>query len=395
MDRNPVEALAIINPEDEGLFSRAMYYLMRKAEGAAEYAREEPFKAVMVVAAGVSASYGVYRLFNYPFPLWGATLELNGNRYHMSNTDRLWMGRMVVGEAGESGWDNPSTAEAKRRAGAAVLWSVATRHMTKPAFRDWTLTRTMRAFSQPINPIWASPLGEGCLRRPSACTPSRLERRFRITHLPWYALPEGVRQLVDEFFRGRLENPIPGYNNFAASGAISSSALAQSTLPPTTIGGNTFVRDRGSTPGDVSMAGHDDSMVVDVESLALGDYHPLQVGSAVTLAALTVGGLWVFNAAYKEKEERLRARHKANPRNKRYYVKIKGERVTYGPYALKSAKSFARIGSQHGKDRFVRRDRPGGSRVRHYSDGKRVWPVRESQLRGLLSSEQPRRLQSA
>jgi hypothetical protein len=396
MDENPVEALAIINPKDRGVFSNAMYYLMRKADAAADYAREEPFKAVLFTAAGISALYGAYRLVMYPFPLWGAAIELNGNRYRMTNTDRLWMGRMVVGEAGESGWDDPATAAAKRRAGAAVLWSVATRHMTKPSFRGWTLTQTMRAFSQPINPIWASPLAEGCLRSPSACTPSRLERRLRITNAPWFSLPAGVRSLVNDFFRGNVENPVPGYNNFAGVGSIRSSAIAQSTLPATTIGGNTFLRDPGSIGGEVSMAGFDAPQPLPLPAAAvLGDMEPLRIGAWTTLAAVTVGGLWLFNTAYKEKEQLLRERRRSNPSRKRYYVKIKGEQVTYGPYTLKSAKSFARIGSQHGKDRYVRRDRPGGPRVRHYSDGKRVWPVRESQARGLLSSEQPRRLQSA
>lgn len=247
MDRNPIEALALINPEDRGAFSRAMYGLMHKGEDVVDYAREEPFKAAVLATAVVAAGYGAYRMVNYPFPLWGGNLELNGRHYRMTNTDRLWMGRMVIGEAGESGWDSPS----KRRAGAAVLWSVATRHMTKPAFRDWSFTKTMRAFSQPINPIWANPVATGCLRSPGACTPSRLRRRFTITRTPWYRLPTGVRQLVDEFFRGQLQNPIPGYNNFAASGSISASARAQSTLSPTAIGGNTFVRDQGSVSGDV------------------------------------------------------------------------------------------------------------------------------------------------
>jgi hypothetical protein len=131
----------------------------------------------------------------------------------------------------------------------------------------------------------------------------------------------------------------------------------------------------------------------------MADYSYLRTGSWIVLALIGAGGFWLFNAAYKEREEMLRearlSRAQRNPKRKRYYVKIKGERVTYGPYTLKSAKSFARIGSQYGEDRYVRRDRPGGFEIRRYSDGKRVWPVRESQLRGLLSSEQPRRLQSA
>lgn len=81
-----------------------------------------------------------------------------------------------------------------------------------------------------------------------------------------------------------------------------------------------------------------------------------------------------------------------NASRKTYYVKIKGEGVTYGPYSLKSAKDFARIGSQTGKDRYVLRGSPSGSKIRNYSGGQRVWPIHESQLRGLLSSERPKRL---
>lgn len=132
-----------------------------------------------------------------------------------------------------------------------------------------------------------------------------------------------------------------------------------------------------------------------ITARSMGDVSVLRTGSWIVLALIGAAGFWLVDASYKEKQQRLRAARRANPSRKRYYVKIKGERVTYGPYTLKSAKSFARIGSQYGKDRYVRRDRPGGPRVRHYSGGERVWPVRRSQLRGLLSSEQPRRLQSA
>jgi hypothetical protein len=171
---------------------------------------------------------------------------------------------MVIGEAGESGWDSPDTLEQKKRAGAAVLWSVATRHMTLPSlFRSGSFTTTMRAFSQPINPIWASPAacrnGRGCCGSVTgscgsvtgSCSPTKLQRRLRIRTKPWLALPLHVRVLVDNFVAGRVRNPIPGYNNFAARGAISSRSLSSSTLPPQTIGGNTFVRDPGSASGEV------------------------------------------------------------------------------------------------------------------------------------------------
>jgi hypothetical protein len=256
MGRNPVEALAIINPRDEGLFTRLMYGLMHKAEDATEYAKEEPLKAFLVAAAVVAGGYGIFRMATYPLPIFGGTLEMNGRRYRFTAADRLWMGRMVIGEAGEGGWDSPEQIEERKRAGAAVLWSVATRHMTKPAFSGWSFTRTMRAFSQPINPIWATPTscsnGRGCCGSVTgACSPSRIRRRFEIRNKPWLALPAEVRGLVDAFVAGRVPNPIPGYNNFAARRAISSSSLSSSTLPPQTIGGNTFIRDPGSASGDV------------------------------------------------------------------------------------------------------------------------------------------------
>jgi hypothetical protein len=133
---------------------------------------------------------------------------------------------------------------------------------------------------------------------------------------------------------------------------------------------------------------------ISVSSSALGvTLDTIKQGSFIVLLLLGGGFALLVNAAYKEKEEGLRAARLArNPRGKGYYVRIKGERAVYGPYTLKSAKDFARIGSQFGKTRYVKRGSGSGQRVRTYSDGERTWPVRESQLGGLLSSERPRRL---
>jgi hypothetical protein len=133
---------------------------------------------------------------------------------------------------------------------------------------------------------------------------------------------------------------------------------------------------------------------ISVSSSALGvTADTLKQGSFIVLLLLGGGFALLVNAAYKEKEEELRAAHLArNPRGKGYYVRIKGERVVYGPYTLKSAKDFARIGSQTGSPRYVKRGSGTGPRVRTYSGGRRVWPKTESQLGGLLPSERPRRL---
>jgi hypothetical protein len=108
-----------------------------------------------------------------------------------------------------------------------------------------------------------------------------------------------------------------------------------------------------------------------------------------------VGVLWFLNKVYKEHEQLIAERRgaQANP-GKNYYVKFSGEPMVYGPHALKSAKSFARIGSQTGRDRIVYRGYPrkGGKRVRRYSGGERVWPTTPAQVSGLLPAEVPRKL---
>lgn len=77
----------------------------------------------------------------------------------------------------------------------------------------------------------------------------------------------------------------------------------------------------------------------------------------------------------------------------RYYVHIPRAWEVYGPYALKRAKDFARIGSQFGDERVVTRGLDGVV-VRVYEDGERVWPVTERQLvdQGLTRGELPKKL---
>ena len=194
----------------------------------------------LLSGAGLAAVVGTYLLVKR-YAVVGA-VEFQGVQYPLTEEDKLWMARMVVGETGNS----PSQED-----GAAVLWSVVTRWRTKAAFSDISLIQLMKAFSQPINPIWASLNGSGCQRSPSRCTPAHLARRARITNMPWSSIPQVVRDLVESFAQGRVSNPIPGYNNFAAAGAISGSSLTSSELPPVTLGGNTFIRDSGSLQGEV------------------------------------------------------------------------------------------------------------------------------------------------
>ena len=77
----------------------------------------------------------------------------------------------------------------------------------------------------------------------------------------------------------------------------------------------------------------------------------------------------------------------------RYYVTAPKKGEHWGPYTrLLQAQDFARIGSQHGTLREVRRDKVRGKLVRRYAEGERAWPTTKAQLQKLLPGEKPRSL---
>ena len=148
-----------------------------------------------------------------------------GSRFVMTDEDRLWLGRALVGETG--GRD--------RRAAAAVAWSMRNRWVQKQARAGWpTFTALLRAYSQPINPKWESLTSSGCVRSPSMCTEDMLARRASIRSLSWSGIPPLVQQVVEDLATGRLENPVGDRNTFAAN------AFTGADL---NIGGNWFGRD--------------------------------------------------------------------------------------------------------------------------------------------------------
>jgi hypothetical protein len=77
----------------------------------------------------------------------------------------------------------------------------------------------------------------------------------------------------------------------------------------------------------------------------------------------------------------------------RYYVTVPSKREHWGPYTrLLQAQDFARIGSQHGSPREVRRGTVKGKLVRKYKGGERAWPTTKAQLQKLQPGEVPRGL---
>lgn len=134
----------------------------------------------------------------------GVLLGPGGFRYTLTEEDRLWLARATWGESGTHAQGN-----------AAIVWAMAQYHALvigsggrRPAFS--TLTGLLRAYCQPVNPKWATTEGSGCRQQPNLCTPADLERRARFTNASWGQIPSSVRGVVDRFFQGALDNPIPG-----------------------------------------------------------------------------------------------------------------------------------------------------------------------------------------
>jgi hypothetical protein len=162
--------------------------------------------AYLLSSAGRGSGRGSGRVSVQNGTLYGP----GGISYFITPTDRLWLKRMVVGEAG----DSPS-----RESVAAVLWGMANYHMlvigprgARPKFS--TLTGLLRAYSQPINPIWASPSSSKCQEYPGSCTPAHIARRARVTRQTNFSW--AVEAPLADFLAGRLANPVPGLVDWRA-----------------------------------------------------------------------------------------------------------------------------------------------------------------------------------
>lgn len=132
-----------------------------------------------------------------------------GVDYQLTTEDVVWAARMVVGEGDEDT--------------EALLWAMTQRY----ALGAWsTFTELLRAYSQPINPLWypsgacCQPGGAGCPTGGGYGTPACSERAFgrraRITHLTWEEIPLRVRRIVLTWAEGKLPNPVPRATHFAA-----------------------------------------------------------------------------------------------------------------------------------------------------------------------------------
>lgn len=175
-------------------------------------------------------------------------IQVGSWRYALTDRDVLWAGRMVQGE---------TNARAGRADDAlAVLWTMT--QLFSPAgqrdkygrqrFGDFTTL--LRAYSQPINPLW---LGDGLFCRPGgraagteACAADRLARRARLQQTPWRELDAELRQVVLDWAAGRTDNPVPGAVEFAAESVAASFLARNPGAVRVARIHNTFVATEGS-----------------------------------------------------------------------------------------------------------------------------------------------------
>jgi hypothetical protein len=216
--KNPVELLSIINPKLE---------LGEKIEDIIDFVKKNPLIALASVSAIIFVSYIIYksiktrRVFGVSqgVDVFNNQISFPGRpSYQITHDDMVWLARSLWGEVNpsSSAWSTPDT----RTAGAAVLWSYANHYLTVGNKRATfpTLGRFVQAYSQPINPAWIDPSGSKCLRRPQACTPSRIQHRRNMRAKSWASFPAALQELVTSFAQGNVANPIGTRTDFRMAG---------------------------------------------------------------------------------------------------------------------------------------------------------------------------------
>lgn len=159
---------------------------------------------------------------------WAVYQNADDERIVMDERAMLWLARALVGECGE----NPSD-----HACLSVAWTLATRYLLWPGTRPWTsFVSFMRAFSQPINPVWCDEKSAVCRANPEACTEAHIARRKRISRLSWDEIPEPVSRNARAFAQTSTRNPVYGAVDFADDELVDRQGKVG-----VTVGGNAFI----------------------------------------------------------------------------------------------------------------------------------------------------------
>jgi hypothetical protein len=223
-EQNPVEALSIINPKRRSLAKRGQSTFVKVVDFVKDHPIIILFGVGFLVALYVAIRTGLVR--RVPFVAGAGTVSLvggiatprTGMPYQIDSNDRLWMVRMLWGEVARSerAWATQDT----QRGGAAVLWAMINHYLTVGRKREIypNLGAFLQGYSQPISYQWADPGSSRCQRNPSACTDAKIRFRQALRTRAWGEFPPELRNLVDEFVAGRVQNPIGTRTDFRASG---------------------------------------------------------------------------------------------------------------------------------------------------------------------------------
>ena len=146
-----------------------------------------------------------------------AAIRAPGFRYRLTPYDVLWTARAVAYES-----SGPLDQ-------AATLWTLTqafvagTAAVPDPRARFGTFGDFVRAYAQPVNPLWDSLDDAKCRRYPDACTPRQMARRAEARSTPFDELDaagefrseSNIESVVAAWAAGVLPNPVPGAVEYA------------------------------------------------------------------------------------------------------------------------------------------------------------------------------------
>ena len=123
----------------------------------------------------------------------------NGYVYQITAEDILWLARAVQFEGGQN-YD-------------ATIWTYT--QLQAQRRRVGSLTSLIRAHSQPVNPLWATPDAGKWVQVSGRGEPKQIDRRARARTIPWNQIRASVRSKVLAWAKAELPNPVPGAVDFA------------------------------------------------------------------------------------------------------------------------------------------------------------------------------------
>lgn len=167
-----------------------------------------------------------------PFPnisQLGRIRTKDGWSYQITPDDVLWLARSSKFEGGSK---------------PATLWTYAQRLANH---RGSSLTNLVRAHSQPVNPIWASLTGAGCVAHPDKCTPEQLARRAQASTATWESLSTAPTVLA--WAQAKLPNPAPRSTDFADQTVGASFVRRHTDSRIVLDAGNIYIAEGPSTAG--------------------------------------------------------------------------------------------------------------------------------------------------